>query len=79
MTKKFTYTAISCLATGMLDCPVLSQTTSKHTVTSTLAIMLSSGATPTWATVIVDSVATTIAFGKDAKDMAATKGTPTTY
>jgi hypothetical protein len=79
ISTKITYTAIACLATGMINCPVSSQTTSKHTVTSTLTTAVASGATPTFPTTVMDSVTTTIAFGKDVRDMGATKGAPSSY
>jgi len=79
ISKEFTYTAIACLATGIINCPISSQTTSKNTVTSTMITAVAAGVTPTFPTTVMESVATTIAFGKDVKDMSATTGVPSPY
>lgn len=80
ITSKITYTGTACLIPGLLHCPVANQTTSKNTVTSTLVTSVPSGVKATFPATIQTSIASTIAFGKNMKQMsAAESGTPTSF
>ncbi|CZR52289.1 uncharacterized protein PAC_02166 [Phialocephala subalpina] len=74
-----TYTGTACLSTGLLNCPVSLQTTSKYTATSTLVTSVPSGSTATWPVTTQNSVANTIAFGTNVKNLESTSGTPTSF
>ncbi|KAF8858413.1 hypothetical protein BDZ45DRAFT_674010 [Acephala macrosclerotiorum] len=74
-----TYTGTGCLSTGLLNCPVSLQTTSKYTATSTLVTSVPSGSTATWPATTQNSVASTIAFGTNVKNLESTSGTPTSF
>jgi len=74
-----TYTGIACISTGLLNCPVSLQTTSKYTSTISLVTAISSGVTATFPATTKTSVASTIAFGEKVKSLVATTGAPTSY
>jgi hypothetical protein len=74
-----TYTGTACLSTGLLNCPVSLQTTSKYTTTSTLTTSVPSGSTATWPATIQTSVSSTITFGANTKDLVSASGTPTSF
>lgn len=74
-----TYTGIGCLSTGLLNCPVSLQTTSKYTSTSTLVATVPSGSKATFPATTINTVASTIAFGINMKALASTSGAPTSF
>lgn len=79
LTNSTTYTGTACLSTGLLNCPVSLQTTSKYTATSTLITSVPSGSTATWPATTQNFVASTIAFGTNVKNLESTSGTPTSF
>jgi hypothetical protein len=79
ISTKVTYSGIACLSTDMVNCPVSLQTTTRNTVTKTLVTSVSSGVTPTFPATTQTSVTTSIAFGKNVKEMSATSGTPVSF
>ncbi|TVY40164.1 hypothetical protein LSUB1_G002141 [Lachnellula subtilissima] len=73
-TSTVTYTATSCMTTGLVDCPASLQSTSTYsTVTSALKYKAASTSS-TQAT-----VTGTVAFGTNAKAMTSSDGTPVSY
>jgi hypothetical protein len=74
-----TYTGIACRSIGLLNCPLSLQITSKNVVTSTLVTSVPSGSTARFPATTQSSVASTIAFGANAKALASTNGAPTSY
>ncbi len=79
ISSKFTYTATGCLSTGLVNCPVSLQTTSKTTITSTIVTAMPSGSSATFPVTTQNSVASTIAFGTNSKALASSSGVPTSY
>ena len=78
-TTKVTYTATVCLSTGLINCPVSLQSTSKNTVTKTLVTAVPSGSDATFPTTTQNTVASTIAFGTNVQKLTATSGSPVSY
>ncbi|KAF2270015.1 hypothetical protein CC78DRAFT_507608 [Lojkania enalia] len=74
------YTGVAC-ESSLAICPASLQTTIKTTVTKTLVTAVPSGTEVTWPTSpgITDAVATTSAFGSNAKQIETASGTPTSY
>ncbi|KAH6717353.1 hypothetical protein BKA61DRAFT_573392 [Leptodontidium sp. MPI-SDFR-AT-0119] len=72
-----TYTATKCLSTGLVNCPVSLQTTSKNKVTKTLTATVTSGAEAVFTA--ENTIVSTIAFGTNAYKMSATSGSPVSY
>jgi hypothetical protein len=79
LSTEITYTGTACRSIGLLNCPLSLQITSKNTVTSTLATSVPSGSTATFPATTQSSVASTIAFGANAKALASSSGAPTSY
>jgi Flp pilus assembly protein TadG len=79
LSTKVTYTGIACLSTGLVNCPVSLQTTSKYTTTKTLITSVPSGSKATFPATTVNSVANTIAFGTNVKALESSSGIPTSY
>jgi hypothetical protein len=75
-TTEVTYTATLCKSTGMLNCPVSLQSTTRHSVTTTLVGTVPTGTEDPFAAATVVSPVT---FGKNAKKMTATTGSPVSY
>jgi hypothetical protein len=76
---KVTYTATVCLSTGLVNCPVSLQSTSKNTVTKTLITAVPSGSDATFPATTQNTVASTIAFGANVRKLTATSGSPVSY
>ncbi|KAI1335505.1 hypothetical protein F5Y15DRAFT_428188 [Xylariaceae sp. FL0016] len=72
-----TYTGQACQSTGLINCPVSLQTTT--TFEATLTTSVPSGNTPTFPQSVMTTVASTIPFGTNVKDLKATSGTPTSF
>jgi hypothetical protein len=79
ISTKITYTGTACRSTGLINCPVSLQTTSKYTTTSTLVTSVPSGSKATFPATTQNSVASMIAFGTNVKALASASGTPTSY
>lgn len=79
LTTEDTYTATQCLSTGLLNCPISLQITSKQTVTSTLVTSVPSGSTATFPVTSQTAVASTIAFGTNVKPLTSSSGTSTSF
>lgn len=79
LSTTITYTGTGCLSTGLLNCPVSLQTTSKYTTTSTLVTTVPSGSEATFPATTSNTVASTIAFGTNMKALASTSGIPTSF
>lgn len=73
------HTAIGCADPALINCPMSLRTTSVLTATKTLITAVSSGVTPTFPAETADTVASTVAFGKGVKAVAATTGAPVSY
>ena len=73
-TSTVTYTATSCMTTGLVDCPASLQSTSMY---STVTSVLKSEAASTPSTQV--TVTRTVAFGTNAKAMTSSDGTPVSY
>ncbi|KAI0836991.1 hypothetical protein F5Y06DRAFT_305047 [Hypoxylon sp. FL0890] len=79
LTKKVTFTGTGCLTTGLVNCPVSSQTTTKVTSTLTLITAVPSGSDATFPETTGTGVATPVAFGANMKTIDATTGSPVSY
>jgi hypothetical protein len=79
LSTEITYTGTACGSIGLLNCPLSLQMTSKNTVTSTLVTSVPSGSTATFPITTQSSVASTIAFGTNVKNLVSSSGTPTSY
>ncbi|KAF4633483.1 hypothetical protein G7Y89_g4624 [Cudoniella acicularis] len=74
-----TYTGVACLVTGLINCPVANQTTTKHSTEITLTTSVSSGQKATFPTTLQLGVTSTVPFGTDVNSMTSTSGVPTSY
>lgn len=75
----YTNTAILCLSTGLLNCPISLQSTSKNTVTKTLVSVVPSGSKATFVTAATNTAVSTIAFGTNMKAISSTSGSPVPF
>ena len=75
----YTYTATQCLSTGLINCPVSLQSTSRNTVTKTLVTVVPSGSKATFATATPGTSVSAIAFGKNIKAISSTSGSPVSF
>ena len=78
-TTKETYTATVCVSTGLVNCPVSLQSTVKNTVTKTLVAAVPTGSEAAFPAITQNAVVSTVAFGKNVKEMTATSGSPVSY
>ncbi|CAK1367844.1 unnamed protein product [Cercospora beticola] len=83
-----TYTAVSCVSTGLVNCPASLQTTSTSSTTITLTTAVASGvdkkalSSSIWPGIDARQVAaaiTTVAFGTNAVKLPTTSGSPVPY
>ncbi|KAL0943353.1 glycolate oxidase [Colletotrichum truncatum] len=79
LTKKFTYTGVECLATGVINCPPASQTLRKFVATETIVSIFGSGTTAVFPQVTQASIRSLEPFGSEMKPMISTSGTPQVY
>ncbi|KAI1370550.1 hypothetical protein F4677DRAFT_350329 [Hypoxylon crocopeplum] len=79
LTTEVTFTATACLTTGLVSCPVSSQTTTKVTSTLTYITSVPSGSDATFPETTGTGVATPVPFGVNMKTIDATTGAPTSY
>ncbi|KAI1409236.1 hypothetical protein F5Y13DRAFT_203648 [Hypoxylon sp. FL1857] len=79
LTKKVTFTGTGCLTTGLVNCPVSSQTTTKVTSTLTHITAVPSGSDATFPETTGTGVATPVPFGANMKSIDATTGSPVSY
>jgi hypothetical protein len=79
ISTEVTYTATVCLSTGLVNCPVSLQSTSKNTVTKTLVTAVPSGSEATFPATTQNTVVSTIAFGTNIHEISATSGSPVSY
>lgn len=75
----YTYTATQCLSTGLINCPVSLQSTSRNTVTKTLVTVVPSGSKATFVTATPGTSVSAIAFGKNIKAISSTSGSPVSF
>jgi hypothetical protein len=75
----YTYTATQCLSTGLINCPVSLQSTSRNTVTKTLVTVVPSGSEATFVTATPGTSVSAIAFGKNIKAISSTSGSPVSF
>lgn len=78
-TTVVTRTATVCLSTGLLNCPASLQSAVQNVVTSTLVAASPVGDEDAFPTTGADVVVNTVAFGKNAREMDATTGSPVSY
>jgi hypothetical protein len=74
-----TTSGISCTITGIADCPVSAQKTTRATFTKYHTTAVPSGVSPTFPDSIHSSVKSTRPFGTRAQTIAAMSGSPTAY
>ncbi|KAI5863650.1 hypothetical protein GGS23DRAFT_508764 [Durotheca rogersii] len=80
LTKKVTFVGIACLTTGLVNCPLSAQTTTKVTSTLTHVTAVPSGADePVFPESVATTVASPVPFGPGAVKVAATTGAPASY
>jgi hypothetical protein len=75
----YTYTATQCLSTGLINCPVSLQSTSRNTVTKTLVSVVPSGSKATFVTATTGTAVSAIAFGTGIKAISSTSGSPVSF
>jgi hypothetical protein len=75
----YTYTATQCLSTGLINCPVSLQSTSRNTVTKTLVTVVPSGSKATFVTATPGTSVSAIAFGKNINAISSTSGSPVSF
>jgi hypothetical protein len=78
ITKTETFTGIACESSGMINCPVSLQTTTKATSIISLVTSVPSGSTATFPA-SVQSAVTPIAFGTGERSIASSSGSPVSY
>lgn len=78
-TTEFTYTGISCISTGLINCPVSLQKTVVTKVDVTLSTAVPSGEDVTWGAMSVNAVTSPVAFGTGVKEFGGTSGVPTSF
>jgi hypothetical protein len=78
LTTIATFTGIACVSSGMVNCPVSLQQTSKNISTLTLVTSVPSGVEATFPAT-TQSVVTTVPFGKSVKFVTETTGSPISY
>ena len=74
-----TTSGISCTITGIANCPVSAQNTTKATFTKYHTTAIPSGVSPTFPESVHSSVQSTRPFGKSANTIKAMSGSPTAY
>ncbi|KAH9993274.1 hypothetical protein F4779DRAFT_232923 [Xylariaceae sp. FL0662B] len=79
LTKDVVYTGTACLSTGLVDCPVSLQTTTKATSTLTHITAIPAGSDATFPETTGTGVASPVPFGTNAVALAATTGSPVSY
>ncbi|KAI0886956.1 uncharacterized protein GGS22DRAFT_187036 [Annulohypoxylon maeteangense] len=79
LTSKVTFTGTACMTTGLVNCPVSSQTTTKVTSTLTYITSVASGVDVTFPQSTGTGVATPVPFGTNRKSIDATSGSPVSY
>lgn len=78
-TTEVTYTGVSCMSTGLINCPVSLQKTVVTKVDVTLSTAVPSGEDVTWGAMSVNAVSSPVAFGTGVKELSGTSGIPTSY
>jgi hypothetical protein len=80
LVKEVTTTGVSCTITGIGNCPVSAQSSTKAVITKTHITAISSGnPTPAFPESTFDIVRRTVPFGKAVNSIRATSGSPTAY
>ncbi|KAK1574625.1 uncharacterized protein LY79DRAFT_695224 [Colletotrichum navitas] len=79
LSEKVTYTAIECLATGLINCPPQLQTLRKFVATETFVTAVASGEKATFPAATQPAVQSVVDFGSGAKSLISTSGAPKLY
>ncbi|EPS39687.1 hypothetical protein H072_6528 [Dactylellina haptotyla CBS 200.50] len=79
ISTEVTYKGVECLSTGMIDCPVSLQKTTKVTSEITLVTSVPSGVEATFPTSVQATITSTIPFGTGVNKLFETAGPPTAY
>jgi hypothetical protein len=79
ISTELTSTGVTCLVTGVVNCPNSEQSTYKTKFSSTITTSVPSGVVATWPTTTFSTVQSTIAFGSQVKSIKAISGSPTPY
>ncbi|KAI0516953.1 hypothetical protein F5B22DRAFT_646298 [Xylaria bambusicola] len=79
LSDKVTFTGVSCILTGLDECPVSLQSTTKVTSTRTLVVEVPSGSEAAFPATTQDGVSELIPFAENIKTVAATTGSPVSY
>lgn len=79
ISTKITFTATACLETGLLICPLPSQTTSYYITDLTLVTSVPSGSTATFPATTQGSVSSTITFGASTYKLESISGSPISF
>ncbi|KAK5625145.1 hypothetical protein RRF57_000861 [Xylaria bambusicola] len=79
LSDKITFTGVLCISTGLTECPVSLQSTTKVTSTRTLVVEVPSGSDATFPATTQDVVSEIIPFAENIKTVAATTGSPVSY
>ncbi|KAF2001729.1 hypothetical protein P154DRAFT_595775 [Amniculicola lignicola CBS 123094] len=79
ITSEVTYTGVTCVSTGLVNCPASLQATSQYISTTTLITFVAEDVDPTFPVTVQDAVPTTVDFGSSAQKLTATTGSPISY
>jgi hypothetical protein len=79
LTTRIVNTAVSCTITGLANCPVSAQVTTKGTVTKTLITAVPSDWSSVYPQVTIASILSTVPFGSAVNKIHRTTGKPTEY
>ncbi|SPO04378.1 uncharacterized protein DNG_07063 [Cephalotrichum gorgonifer] len=79
LTTKVVYVGVACMSTGLVNCPVSLQSTTKSTATKTLVTAVPSGSSAAFPETIQTTVSKTVAFGNGAQKILASSGSPVSY
>lgn len=79
LTSTATFTAQTCLSSGVINCPASLQTTTTYTSVLTYITAVSSGVTHNFPPTSATTVASMISFGDGARKLISSAGTPISY
>ncbi|KAI1333317.1 hypothetical protein F5Y16DRAFT_9650 [Xylariaceae sp. FL0255] len=79
ISEEVTFTGLACVVTGLLNCPVSQQSTTKVVSTKTTVLTVPSGSKATFPATTQTTIPSLRAFANNAKSIAATTGSPVSY
>lgn len=79
ISTEITYSGISCKVTGIANCPVTAQNSTRTVVTKLLTTALPSGSSASFPELTLNDVGSTVPFGSAAHSIQTMSGSPTQY